>query len=155
MKYLRLCICKYYCCMLTSAMSDQMRITACSLLLSLQPHGLERERRMQMSEDSSKLSTILHWISIVIGPDTAIALSHDVSSSRLTFYLCSGSLHDTAVDNATHLLDILRRSLLVSSTGGNHSDLEDEYQAFVANVCWHRLQDKVNNKVPHFPVVPK
>ena len=137
-------------------MSDQMRITASSLLRSLDPSVFDPDSKGQrrMSEDSSKLSTILHWISIVISPDAAVSLSRDVSSSRFTFYLSSTSLHDTSITNATRLLDILRKSLLIASTGGNQSDLEDEYLAFVTDTCWHRLQDKINNKIPHFPLVP-
>ena len=125
-------------------------------LLSLDPSGFnpDSKRQRPMSEDSSKLSTILHWISIVIGPDAAVSLSCDVSSSRFTFYLSSNSLHDTSINNATRLLDILRKSLLIASTGGNQSNLEDEYLAFVTDACWHRLQDKINNKIPHFPLVP-
>ncbi len=135
-------------------MSDQMHITALSLLLFLDPSGFDSKRQRQMSEDSSKLSTILHWISIVISPDAAVSLSHDVSLSRFTFYLSSNSLHDTSITNATCLLDILRKSLLIASTGGNQSDLEDEYLAFVTDACWHWLQNKINNKIPHFLLVP-
>ena len=139
----------------TTNMSDQMRITASSLLISLEPPVVDR-MRMRMSEDSSKLSTILHWISIVISPadTTAVSLSHDVSSGRLTFYLSSNSFHDAAMNNSARLLNVMRRHLPIVSTGGNQSDIEDEYMAFVTDLCWHRLQDKVNNKVPRFPVVP-
>ena len=80
--------------------------------------------------------------------------SHDVPSGQLTFYVCSNSFHDAAMNNAARLLSIMRKSLLIVSTGGNQSDIEDEYMAFVTDLCWHRLQDKVNNKVPRFPVVP-
>src|SRR6266545_7785951 len=136
-------------------MSDQMRITASSLLISLLPPQLHRTRRMRMSEDSSKLSTLLHWIPIVISPvDTAVSLSHDASSGHLTFYICSNAFHDDTMNNATRLLNIMKMSLSMASTGGNPSDLEGEYMAFVTDLCWDRLRDKVNNKVPRFPIVP-
>jgi hypothetical protein len=136
-------------------MSDQMRITASSFLLSLNQSRFDpySKRQRRMPEESSKLSTILHWISIVISPDAAVSLSCDVSSNRFTFYLSSNSLRDASMTNATRLLDILRKSLLIASTGGNQSDLEDEYLTFVTDTCWYRLQDKVN-KIPHFPLVP-
>ena len=103
-----------------------------------------------MPEDSTKLSTILHWLSIVISPDTAVALSQDVPSGGLTF---SNSFRDAAMSNATRLLDIMRKSIMIASEGGNYSDQKGEYLAFVTDVCWPRLQDKIR-KVPRFPVVP-
>ena len=107
-----------------------------------------------MPEDLTKLSIILHWISNVISSGTAASLSFDESSGRLTFYLCSNAFHEPSTENATRLLDIMRKSFSIALTGENQSDLEQEYLVFVADVCWQRLQDKVNNKVPHFPLVP-
>ena len=135
-------------------MSDQMRITASSLLLSLAPR-LDRTRNLQTPEDKTKLSTMLHWISTIISSNTAASLSSDPSSSRLTLYLSSNFVHEASKNNATCLLDIMRKSFSVISTGGNQSDLEDEYLAFVTDVCWERLQDKVNRRVPRFPIVPQ
>jgi len=122
--------------------SDQMRITASSLLISLEPPVVDR-MRMRMSEDSSKLSTILHWISIVISPA-------DTTSSFSLPWCIIWSTH------VLPLFQFLPRCcheqccMLVEY----QSDMEDEYMAFVTDLCWHRLQDKVNNKVPCFPVVP-
>jgi len=99
--------------------------------------------------EPTKLYTILHWLSIVISPDTAVALSLDPSSGRLTFHVCSNSFHDAAMSNATRLLDILRKSLAIASAGGNYYQQKDEYLAFVTDVCWRRLQDKIR-KIPRF-----
>jgi hypothetical protein len=119
-----------------------------SLLLSLDPADhLVKEVRIPKP---TNIFTIFHWLSIVISPDTAVALSHDPSSGRLTFYVCSNSFHDAAMSNATRLLDIIRRTLAIASEGGNYYDQKDEYLDFVTDVCWHRLQDKIR-KVPRFP----
>ena len=135
-------------------MSDQMRITASSLLLSLAP-TLDTTRILRTSEDQTKLSTMLHWISNIISSNTATSLSYDPSSDHLTLYLSSNFVHEASKNNATRLLDIMRKSFAVISTGGNQSDLEDEYLAFVTDVCWERLWDKVNRRVPRFPIVPQ
>jgi len=132
-------------------MSDQMRITASSLLLSLERPHLDINRKLRTPEDETKLSTMLHWISNVISSNTAAALSHDSSSGRLTLYLCSDSAHEASKNNATRLSDLMRKSL----SGGNQSDQEDEYLAFVTDVCWERILNKVNHRVPRFPNVPR
>src|SRR6266571_770245 len=106
--------------------SDQMRITASSLLFSLNPPEIDSDCTLRMSEDSTKLSTILHWISNVISSNTATSLSRDAESDRFTFYFCSNSFHETSMNNATRLLDLIRKSLSIASTGGNLSDLEEE-----------------------------
>jgi len=98
---------------------------------------------------------MLHWISNILGSNTAASLASDPSSGRLTLYLSSNFVHEASKNNATRLLDIMRKSFSVISTGGNQSDLEDEYLAFVTDVCWERLQDKVNRRVPRFPIVPQ
>ncbi len=134
--------------------SDQMRITASSLLFSLTPPLLNRGRRLRTSEDSTKLSTMLHWISNVISSNTAASISHDAESDCFTFYLCSNSFHEASMNNATRLLGLIRKSLSIVSTKGNQADLEEEYLSFVSDVCWGRLQNKVNNKVPRFRAVP-
>jgi len=54
-----------------------------------------------------KICTIFRWLSFVISPETAVALSHDPSFGRLTFYVCSNSFHDAAMSNATRLLEEL------------------------------------------------
>ena len=136
--------------------SDQMRITASSLLFSLTRPRVHHDRTMRMSEDSTKLSTMLHWISNVISANTAASLSRDAESDRFTFYLCSNSFHEASMNNnATRLLDLIRKSLSMASRGGNLSDLEVEYLSFVSDVCWGGLQNKVNNKVPRFGIVPR
>ncbi len=135
-------------------MSDQMRITASSLLLSLVPR-LDRTRNLRTPEDKTKLSTMLHWISNIISSNTAASLAYDPSSGRLTLYLSSNFVHEASKKNATRLLDIMQKSFSVISTRGNQSGLEDEYLAFVTDVCWERLQDKVNRRVPRFPIVPQ
>jgi len=61
------------------------------------------------------------------------------------FYVCSNFFHDDAMNNATRLLNIMRT---IASTEGNLSDVEDDYMAFVTDLCWHQLLDKVNSKVP-------
>ena len=50
-----------------------MRITASSLLLSLEPI-FDTDRNLRTSEDQTKLSTMLHWISNIISPNTAASL---------------------------------------------------------------------------------
>ena len=87
--------------------------------------------------------------------NTAASLSHDAESDCFTFYLCSNSFHKAgSMNNATRLLDLIRKSLSITSAGGNQSDLEEDYLSFVSDICWGRIQDKVNNKVPHLRVVP-
>jgi len=82
-----------------------------------------------LQEDAyARSSTILYWISKFI--------SSDESSGRLTFYL-----RPRTTDNATRLLDLMRKSFSIALTRGkNQSDLEHKYLAFVADVCWQRLR---------------
>ena len=59
------------------------------------------------------------------------------------------------MNNATRLLDLIRKSLSVASAGGNQCDLEEEYLSFVSDVCWGQIQNKVNNMVPRLGAVPR
>jgi hypothetical protein len=86
-----------------------------------------------MPEDSTKILQTLSDI----GSNTATSLSHDAESDRLTFYLCSNSFHEASLNNASRLLDFIKKSLSIASTGGTLSDLEDKYLSLVSDVCFN------------------
>ena len=110
---------------------ETVKPAASSLLLSLDPGCLYEKKFIG---EPTKFFTILRWLSFVISPETAIALSHDPSSGRLTFYVCPNSFHDAAMSNAARILDIIRRTLAIASEGGNYYDLKYEYLDFVTDV---------------------